>query len=213
VIQQRMFSNARKTWPLITSETGENSLDIGEDGQSQCVAMIFVRGLASRGIKVNNKPIDLRAMVWWTFQDFPSSNPDESRYWKFGIVDENVTPKPSYYAYQTLTQQLSGLDYQQALSNSRGLKRIEAYKFINGSRTKIVLWSDDIPSGQPQNIPCAWTRNPRTATFGPRVTRLSVTDMYGLTNIVDDGGPDDLDPRRGYIGISVQAPLYVQVNP
>jgi hypothetical protein len=219
-IQQLMFTNARTTWPLLTSEFGENSLDLGEDGQSRCLTATIVRGSAAGRIRVSGKPIDLRAMVWWTFQDFPSTNPDPSKYWKYGIVDENATPKRSYYAYQTLTQELQGYKYVQTLSNTRGLKDIEAYKFTKGSLTKVVLWSS-IPSETPDTKPpCSWGRQPRTATFGPRVTHLRIADMYaanlglGQVTIVNDGDPSDLDARRGYIAINVaEVPQYVQVNP
>lgn len=167
---------------LIVSETGADSLSRGADEQSEYAVKTFTRGLAS----------GIRHMVWWTFQDFPDSNPAPTNTWKFGLIDQDFKPKPSYSAYQTMTNQLNGAAFLQPLQVSGG----ESYVLSRDGVAKAVVWSS--------------SDAPVTMAFSGKT--LQVTSMYGELDAVVDGSPKDNDPGQGRIGLAVgKFPLYVQV--
>lgn len=166
---------------LLVSETGDDSVRLGNDGQSEYAVKTFVRGLAS----------GVTHIIWWTFQDFPDSNPPPSNTWKYGLIDQNASPKPSYAAYQNMVQELSGASYVQPLQVEGG----EGYVFDKGG-AKAVLWSS--------------SDTPVTLAFSAHT--LQVKDMYGAVRAVPDGSADDKDGTVGRIGLQVDAhPVYVQV--
>lgn len=167
---------------LVVSETGSDSLSTSDDEQSEYVVKTFTRGLAS----------GIRHMVWWTFQDFPDSNPAPSNTWKYGLIDQDFKPKPSYSAYQTLTNQLNGAAFLQPLQVNGG----EGYVFTRDGVAKAVVWSS--------------LDTPVTMAFSGKT--LQVTSMYGELKPVIDGSPEDNDPGAGRIGLAVgKFPVYVQV--
>jgi hypothetical protein len=131
-------------------------------------------------------------MIWWTFKDFPSSNPEPSKWWKYGIVTEDLHIKPVFSAYQTITRELTGSAFERELN----IPNVEGYLFTNGLQSTAVLWAS---SDKAVNV-----------TFAG--TRISVTDKVGATQVVVDGSADDLDQNAGTIGIQVgPSPIYVQL--
>ena len=191
-IRARM-SAAGISIPLFVTETGEGSEPqwIGLDGQSQCVVRNFVRAVGA----------DLRAVTWWTFLDYPDKG------WYFGVVDEAFVPKPSYLAYQVLTDQLRDASF---LNRRKKPKLVEAHVFEQNGKRKWIAWSADlVRNGKAQ---CAAPRNPRALTL--KAKRLKVTDMYGSSYVFRDNGKKDLDPRKGKMRLRVDGlPHYILVNP
>ena len=191
-IRQRM-NDAGVNFQLFVTETGEDSQAswIGEEGQSRCLAINFVRGTAA----------DLYSIVWWTFVDSPS------RGWYYGLVDAEKNLKPSYQAYQTVYNQLSGWTYRKKWSRQTG---VEGYKFSKDGQIKWVFWSDDaMPDGK---APCAYPRNLKRVTFTAK--RVLVTDLYGVSKKIRDNRTNDLDPTVGRISFEVDgAPKYVTLYP
>ncbi|HZQ07694.1 MAG TPA: hypothetical protein VFD70_14015, partial [Anaerolineae bacterium] len=160
----------------------DDSTRVGNDGQSEYAVKTFTRGLAS----------GITHMIWWTFQDFPDSAPPPSNTWKYGLVDQNLSPKPAYAAYQTASRELTEAVYQQPLSVKGG----EGYLFTKNGSGKAVVWSaSDVPV---------------TVTFAGNA--LQVTDMYGATRTVTDGSTDDQDGTVGRIGIQIKSPVYIGVR-
>jgi len=60
---------------------------------------------------------------------------------KYGLLRSDLTPRPAYIAYQVLTQQLDGYEFDQQLIVS-GKPRIQAYRFDKEGVKKLVLWRD-----------------------------------------------------------------------
>jgi hypothetical protein len=169
--------------PLLVSETGDDSVRIGADGQSQYAVKTFTRGLAAG---INN-------MIWWTWQDFPDSAPPPSNTWKYGLVDQNMTPKPSYAAYQTMSHEMTNAAFLQAVQVQGG----EGYLFTKDDAGIAVIWSS--------------SDSPVTITFAGK--NLKVTEMYGEQHMVGDGSTEDHDASDGSIGIRVdQSPVYIQLT-
>ncbi len=178
----RLMSEAGIRAPLLVSETGEDSYVVGTQKQSEYISKTYARGLAS----------GIVAVVWWTFQDFPDSNPPPSNTWKYGLIDQAQVPKPAYAAYQTASQQLTGATYLQPLAVQGG----EGYLFNKDGGGKAVLWSA--------------SDAPVTVAFA--AAQVQVTDMYGAQKVIADGSPDDHDAAAGRIGVQVEAaPVFVQV--
>ena len=167
--------------PLFVSETGDDSVTIGDAAQSAFLVKTFVRGTSS----------NIAHMVWWTFQDFPDSAPPPSNTWKYGLIDQNLSPKPAYNAFHTVVRMLSNAKYVQPLSVPGG----EGYLFEQGGAGMAVVWS--------------FSESPVTLSFSGNV--LNVTDMYGVGRTVADGSEQDKDFAPGRIAVELdQNPVYVQ---
>lgn len=172
---------------LFVSETGMDSApnSVGRNGQASCLEIILVRGVAA----------DLQAIVWWTFKDMPDNVPPA---WKYGVVDENLQPKPAYTTLQTLTGELNGFNLERTVSGKPGFADIEAYRFSNGVTTKYVVWSSlyKSTSYKPE---CHWPRVKRMATF--KAKNLRVVDYQGNATTIADNSTPDKDKTKGNIAI------------
>jgi len=166
--------------PFVCTETGWFSNSQGGDGneiQSRQVVQSFIRGVVA----------DMSVVIWFTLAD---SNSD-LRQW--GLVDVNLNPKPSYYAHQTLTAQMSGAEYVRTLDPGQtGSDQIEAYEFATPRRcTVVVAWSNDITHEMEISTP-----------------QLVVVDKFGAETILYDGDDGAVDGRvRVPIGAS---PVYLR---
>ncbi len=179
---QKLLNTYGLTGGLMVSETGADSLSLGNDAQSEIAVKTFTRGLSN----------GLKHMVWWTYQDFPDSNPPPSNTWKYGLIDQDVNPKPAYTAYQTMVNQLNGAAYLQPL----GVEGGEGYVFSQNGVGKAVVWSS--------------SDTPVTVAFSGKT--LQVSSMYGVVKAIVDGAPEDNDPNAGRIGLAIDKyPVYVQV--
>lgn len=168
---------------LLVSETGDDSVRVGADGQSQYAVKTFTRGLAA----------GISNVIWWTWQDFPDNAPPPSNTWKYGLVDQNMTPKPSYSAYQTMSHTLTGATFSQEVTVQGG----EGYLFNKNGAGIAVIWSS--------------TDAPVTISFAGK--NVQVTDMYGVPRNIGDGSNEDQDASQGNIGIQVgPSPSYIQLT-
>lgn len=201
--RNRMTAAGLAVVPLGVSETGvrSNADYIGAIGQARCVNINLVRGMAAK----------LKFINWWTFKDYPDSAPSPQNTWKYGLVNQNLQPKDSYYAFSRLTSELNGYEFSKILSGKTGFVGVEAYFFKSGAAKKYVVWSMSIrrSSDFPE---CSWARNNSLATF--TATKLLVVDYKGKTITVKDNSKKDKNPAVGKIAISVgNDPKFVQVNP
>lgn len=179
---EKLMRDNGVSFPMLVSETGEDSKRVGDDAQSEYLVKTYVRGLASH----------LQAMIWWTFQDYPDSNPPPSNTWKYGLIDQDKTPKLSYGAFQTASRELTGARFLQPLEVQGG----EGYLFTQDEGGKAVVWSS--------------TDSPVSISF--TASKLLVVNMYGAKKEVPDGDPQDNDAAAGRIGIGVDRnPVYIQV--
>jgi hypothetical protein len=150
--------------------------------QAQYVIKVYARAL-SAGVK----------NVTWFSLDQPPYDP-------FGqaLLYPDFTPKPAYFAYQTLTRELDGYyeyshDRNTCMWGSEGVYcYVEAYVFKNNAgEEKTVAWGE--------------TR----LTFQGK--ELRVVDRDGNETIVEDGGTGDEDFRRnGSVRLKLSAePVFV----
>lgn len=180
-----LMNNAGLAAPLVVSETGANSKTVGDQAQSEFAVKTLTRCLAN----------GVAHAVWWTFQDVEDDKPPPVNTWKFGLIAQDLKPKPSYTAYQTLTRQLTGAAFNGPLQVEGG----EGYLFAQDQTNKAVVWS---ASDQPITI-----------AFSGKA--LQMTDMFGAGQVVKDNSDQDQDKADGRIALQIgSAPVYIQlVNP
>jgi hypothetical protein len=104
--------------------------------------------------------------VTWFALTAPNDSGDD-----LDLLYADWSPKPSFFAYQALTSELTGYEYVRTLNVSSG----EGYLFENAANEeRTVAWG----SG--------------TLTFAP-ATQVRVVDREGNTSTVHDGGAGDRD--------------------
>ncbi len=201
IMRQLIKSAGIPVAPLYVTETGNNSYYLGLPGQARCLEIMMVRGITAK----------LKGVVWWTFRDYLDSSPPPSNTNKYGIVDQNLQPKPSYTTLQTLATELNGFKFKKSFSGTPGFADVEAYRFKNGKQLKFVVWSSKIQTASPAPE-CSWARATRVATFN--ATKLRVVTFLNKVKNVKDNAKKDLDKRPGIIAINVTgSALIVEINP
>jgi hypothetical protein len=120
--------------PFICTEAGmwSDAAHGGSDElQSRYVAQVYARSAAA----------ELKPTIWYQLAD-----DDILGTWKFGLVNYDLSPKPSYRAYQTAAQQLASAQYFRTLDHDEtGTDQMEAYEFLTPSHSTriIVAWTND----------------------------------------------------------------------
>jgi hypothetical protein len=159
--------------PLATGEVGlqVGGTGSGEDAttndlQARLVIHVNVRGMAA-GAKIIN---------WYTLID-KSNDP-----FKYGLVRSDMTPRPAYYAYQVLTQQLDGYVFDQQLVVS-GKPKIQGYRFDRDGVKKLVLWYDSGEKIKWQDANATETMSVSANELGTWTGQIRVTDKSGNTNV------------------------------
>ncbi len=188
---------------LYVTETGEDSSAswVGLTGQAHCLTEVMTRGAAA----------GLKGVVWWTFEDQPPTAPPPMNTWRYGIVDDAMTPKPSYAALQTLTTELNNYTFNKTFSNKKGYTSVEAYRFKSGKSKKFVVLSSSIMTPSFYSA-CAWARNPKLVTF--KAKSLRVVDYLGGMTTIADNSKQDKDKTVGSMAIKVAGdPKIVTINP
>jgi hypothetical protein len=153
----------------------------GNEWQARAVVTLFAQGMRA----------GLRSMDWYSLLDYDSA--------LYGLISD-TGPRPSYYAYQTLTQQLGNASFVTKLTTSPGA---EVYVFnVPGIGTRSVVWE--------------------TNSYSPTVdvavrflgTTLYTRDKFGTQKVYHDGQPGDLDSLTNSVTISVtRSPIYVEGRP
>lgn len=134
-IQGIMEDYGVETLPLICPEMGYwSSPNHGssEERQAQRVVQMFTRGLSK----------DILFFSWYKVFDRAEAGSPEDLYpdRTSGLLDVNKDPKPSYYAYQTMTRELSGARYLRELETTN----VEGYVFrMPSGYEKTVLWAKE----------------------------------------------------------------------
>ncbi len=188
-IRQRM-TDAGVSIPLYVTETGSDSKPAGLEGQSRCLALAYVRGMA----------VDLKTIVWWTLVD------NDTWGWYYGLLTSDNNLKPSYHAYQTVFNELNGWTYRSVWKKHN---KAEGYKFVRDGQMKWVLWSNVYATDQ--GVPCARAREVKRVNLDAK--RLTIVDLYGNARLIRDNKPGDLNPKKGRIGFLVDgSPQYVSIT-
>lgn len=183
--------------PLMCTETTwpRASMWGSDDLQVRYVVAANVRGVAAGFLTQN----------WYAWRDVDSSLP--------GLLDNDLQPKPAYYAYQTLADQLGKASYKRPLTKDEtNSDNIEGYVFtVPGKSVKSrldVIWYDcpGYKYTPPEDCSPGVSQ-----TMEVQASALQVTDLYGNSNIqydLDDGIAD------GKVTLEIGPdPVYVKYDP
>lgn len=124
--------------------------------------------------------------VTWFALVSPPYDPSEQ-----GLLYTDFSPKPAFYAYQTLTRELADYDYSHALD----VQDVEGYVFHNSEgQFKVVAWAWGEPL-QPAYLTVSG------------ISRLRTVDRDGNVTYVEDGAAGDFDGVvNGSIRLELPAP-------
>ncbi len=160
--------------PIICTETGQHTRDWSNDErQSRFLVKTFVQGIAS----------EMPIIIWFTLRDL-----DEDQF-QFGLLKMDLTPKPAYYVYETLTRKLSKACYVRPLY----LENLEGYLF-DGADGK--------------NLAVIWATGDESVTLPVAGNSVDVTDKQGSVTTIRDA--DDRVPD-GWIQVEIgPSPVYLE---
>lgn len=192
-----VYNATGKRKPIMCTEVGDTShnKDNTPDYRRQILAIYqnFLEG----------QMVNIYPLIWFTGIDLEFSiNYDGRRY---GLLNLDGSPKPSYYAYKALTDELKEATFVRPRSDLPS--RFEGYEFNDRGRTKTVLWlypSDQFPPPQTVDMPVSQNGG------SLRVVKVR-TDVRGDDDLdivsestVTDGGTGDGD---GYVNGKIRVQI------
>jgi len=153
--------------------------------QAYHVVIYNVRSLAT----------DLDSVIWFTLEG--------PGFYGSSLFNTDGTPKPAYNAYQTLSVELGGVEYERQMTTAEtGYADVEGHQFTFGcSGTKWVLWCT---GSEPRMVSFSTSLSP-SATF-------RVVDVYGQNEQILADGDDGTVDNKVTISIG-QSPVYVSTRP
>ncbi len=168
--------------PVWVTELGEHGYAGDSDslaGQARYVIQGYARGLAA----------GIQNITWFALVSPPYDPYDQGL-----LFQDDWSPKPSYFAYQTMTRELADHTYVDTLD----VQGVEAYVFQDAAQQAKTV---------------AWNRYPGESaqlTFAGH-SRLRVVDRSGNVMFVEDGGSGDLDgTANGSVSLNMTAdPVFV----
>ncbi len=177
--------------PMIVTEAGWHSnnppgLPSSPETQARYVAQLFTQSLAA----------DIDVMTWWMLYDPGEGSAD------FGLVTRDAEPfrKPSFFAYQTIVNQLTGKTFVRTLPTSETQNGwMEAYEFRDplAGRILYVAWLNPIITQA-------------TGTLSIAAEEVRTIDLYGVVGPTITDAADGADDGRVSVPISGQ-PVYIEV--
>ena len=177
--------------PMIVTEAGWHSnsppgLPSSPETQSRYVAQLFTQSLAA----------DIDVMTWWMLYDPGEGSAD------FGLVTRDAEPfrKPSFLAYQTIVNQLTGKEFVRTLPPSETKNGwMEAYEFHDPltGRTQYIAWLNPIITQA-------------TGTLSIAAEEVRTISLYGIVGPTITDAGDGADNGRVSVPINGQ-PVYIEV--
>jgi len=119
----------------------------------------------------------LKIIAWYTLVD-KAEDP-----LKYGLLQSDLTPRPAYYAYQVLTQQLDGYEFDQQLVVSEK-PWIQIYRFDRDGVKKLVLWRDSGERIKGQDKDAVDTITISSAELGDWTGWLLITEKSGGSRVL-----------------------------
>ena len=190
-VRQKLATYGFTDVPVVCSETSWASAVSSSWGsdelQSRYAVKGYVRGMAA----------ELDVIVWYSILDYSDSIEP-------GLLDNDLQPKPSYWAYSTMTEMLGGAVYQRQLTPAEtGSSQTEGYVFQVCDKRLDVVWTEDDTPYDTSDDP--W--QPLTV----QAKTLRVVDKSGNDLWYDDADDGKVDGR---ITITVGgSPVYLEYNP
>ncbi|MBN1659073.1 MAG: cellulase family glycosylhydrolase [Anaerolineae bacterium] len=169
------FAVEKPVWVTELAEHGYPDRPSTLEQQARYVIQGHARALAAGAVNV----------TWFALVSPPYDLNEQ------GLLYCDFSPKPAFYAYQTLTSELAGYGYSHTLD----APGVEAYAFTDGGgRTKIVAWA----WGEPLQ--------PAYLTM-PGADQVRRADRNGNVTYIADGGEGDVDGSvNGSILIELPVP-------
>jgi hypothetical protein len=178
--------------PMMITEAGWHSNAPGifpstPDIQARYVVALFTQSIAA----------DLDSMIWWMLHDAGGDYQYDN-----GLIinDANGTPKPAFYVYKYMVEQMRTTHYVRSLSKAEtGAVEIEAHLFDDRTYNRLlyVAWLNPIETTSNHSLQLP-------------ANMATVYDMFGTPQVVQDGDDGVVD---GYVTITVSgAPIYVEVK-
>ena len=177
------LSGQRK--PIMLTEVGDSShnKDGAPDYRRQ-IRVLFETFMHAR--MTNVYPI-----LWFTASDKIYTSDGR----KYGLLHEDGAPKPSYFAYKTLVEELKEAEFVRPRDDLPS--RFEGYVFNDRGRMKQVIWMyadhPDFPPPQPLDLPVSQPggsmRVVRVKNWPANDQDLNIVSEYTVT----DGGQGDGD--------------------
>ncbi len=171
--------------PFICTETGmwSDEFHQGSDElQSRYVPQVFARSSAA----------ELGIVIWFTLID-----DDDPFARKWGLLNPDLSSKPAYDAYRTLSRQLSPFEYAHTLTATEtGTEQIEAYEFAAaGGSTRIVV---------------AWTEDELDHEMVLVSDQVVLVDKFGAESVILDGDDGIVD---GQVWVTIgPSPVYLRTS-
>jgi len=185
--------------PLMNTEGGRQSNETivwehlsTPERQARYVPVLFVRSLAA----------DLKAVFWYAMMDYGGHG--------YGLLTETNEPKPSYWAYKTLTDELDGYAYDAGRTESISWPSpVEGHVFSDGVGGE--KWVVFIP---PQYEGTAQETQLMSFPF----SKIKVVDYDKFNSTYPDGDGDPSKTRvlcgSGSVNVTITVdPILVQPNP
>lgn len=188
--------SASTTSPSRPDSFHQQALDLAElyiqssaSGLEQSIWWPFADPCPMANAAVNLTAAVAEYKLWGHLTGTPA-NPNEVSTcagWTFGIVDNDLTPKLSYFAFKTASEQLR--DWKPAkVSSKRGLFK---YSFVKDGQEKRVYYTKD------GTVHAAWVK----------ARWIRVVDMYGAPTVFKSNGAARI---TFFVGAD---PLYVELDP
>jgi len=180
--------------PIICTEVGDSSHN--PDYHRQIMA-IYQNILEAQ--MANVYPI-----IWFTGIDLEFSIGYDGR--RYGLLNLDGSPKPSYYAYKALTTELKEATFVRPRNDLPA--RFEGYEFNDRGRTKTVLWMypgyEGFPPPQPIDLPVS-QKGGRLRIVKVRTDPKQDDDLDIVSEtIATDGGQGDGD---GWVNGKIQVQI------
>jgi hypothetical protein len=147
--------------------------------------------------------------IWYNWEDNENG--------EYGLLDMNRQPKPAYWAYKTVTDELEEAVYDHQMSEGEtGWSDVEGYEFgLGDGRRKWVLWTPTKVSGETEREVSFPVERVRVVPKQKFDAAHPNTEIPGVVQIIRDGQPGDLDGAvNGQVMINITAsPVFVQEWP
>jgi hypothetical protein len=176
-VRQMMAKYGMEDHTVFCTEIGwagsESTVWGSVEAQARYAVQGFVRGLST----------DLSMIIWFKAHDRGMEHDLP------GLLDADMNPKPSYYAFKTTSLTLSGATYMRDLLEAdTGSIRIEGYMFKSrfGRRLDVVWTTDDTPLD---------VEDDPIVTLNVNAGVLTVIDKVGNEWQVQDGDDGKIDGR------------------
>lgn len=174
--------------PIVLTEIGTPYWSTTEDpGVTREQHAAFVVKAFAQLMSAPAYEINMLAGGWFLFEPFVQGGGVR----KFGLIDDLDQPLPGYVSYSYMASRFRNASYASRLN-------------VDGAEGYVLTETDG------GGTLVAWATKAEK-TINLRGPRLYVTDKYGVTSGIKDGGSSDLDPTAGSIGLSLTTdPVYVR---